>query len=44
MLLEDYFFNFPPTLLRFEDLVNAYQAEAMVWMHGLFTLICTSPM
>lgn len=36
-----YFFRFPPSLLRFDDLTYAYEAEAMVWMHGLFILLCT---
>ncbi|KUL83429.1 hypothetical protein ZTR_10964 [Talaromyces verruculosus] len=34
-----YFFRFPPSLLRFDDLTYAYEAEAMVWMHGLFILL-----
>ncbi|KAJ1715667.1 hypothetical protein NYO67_2146 [Aspergillus flavus] len=35
----NYFFRFPPALLRFEDLTYAYEAEAMIWMHGLFIIL-----
>ncbi|KAE8323146.1 hypothetical protein BDV39DRAFT_218046 [Aspergillus sergii] len=34
-----YFFRFPPALLRFDDLTYAYEAEAMIWMHGLFIIL-----
>ncbi|PYI30064.1 hypothetical protein BP00DRAFT_416733 [Aspergillus indologenus CBS 114.80] len=37
--LSDYFFGFPPTLLRFDDLSYVYEAEAMIWMHGLFIIL-----
>lgn len=36
----DYFFRFPPALLRFDDLTYVYEAEAMIWMHGLFIILC----
>ncbi|KAE8165732.1 hypothetical protein BDV40DRAFT_297140 [Aspergillus tamarii] len=35
----DYFFRFPPALLRFDDLTYVYEAEAMIWMHGLFIIL-----
>ncbi|GLB09635.1 hypothetical protein AtubIFM57258_005561 [Aspergillus tubingensis] len=37
--LSDYFFCFPSTLLRFDDLSYVYEAEAMIWMHGLFIML-----
>lgn len=37
--LSDYFFGFPSTLLRFDDLSYVYEAEAMIWMHGLFIML-----
>ncbi|KAL4745065.1 hypothetical protein BDW72DRAFT_199008 [Aspergillus terricola var. indicus] len=39
-LLETYFFRFPERLLRFSSAQYAYQLEAMVWMHGLFIVLC----
>nr|XP_036589836.1 uncharacterized protein CTRU02_00590 [Colletotrichum truncatum]KAF6801841.1 hypothetical protein CTRU02_00590 [Colletotrichum truncatum] len=41
MGLEDFFFDFPTNLLRFDNIENLYQAEFMVWMHGLFILLYT---
>ncbi|KAH7367778.1 hypothetical protein B0T11DRAFT_275975 [Plectosphaerella cucumerina] len=37
--LELYFLRFPPSLLRFRDVQIQYQAEAMIWMHGLFIML-----
>ncbi|KAH7218887.1 hypothetical protein DER44DRAFT_61275 [Fusarium oxysporum] len=39
--LEAYFIRFPTTLLEYECLEHAYQAEAMIWFHGIFMLTCT---
>ncbi|KAF5654324.1 xylanolytic transcriptional activator xlnR [Fusarium sp. NRRL 25303] len=36
--LEAYFIRFPTTLLEYECLEHAYQAEAMIWFHGIFML------
>lgn len=40
--LEDYYIRFPVNLLKFDDLEFPYQAEAMIWMHGLFIVLCES--
>ncbi|KAL3457142.1 hypothetical protein BJX64DRAFT_293396 [Aspergillus heterothallicus] len=37
--LSYYFFDFPPALLRLDHLSYAYEAEAMIWMHGLFIIL-----
>ncbi|KAM5342007.1 hypothetical protein ACJ41O_015038 [Fusarium nematophilum] len=37
--LENFYIAFPPSLLRFSDLKFLYQAEAMIWMHGLFIVL-----
>ncbi|KAK8011600.1 hypothetical protein PG990_010565 [Apiospora arundinis] len=36
--LEVYFLQFPVSLLEYRALKHAYQAEAMVWFHGIFML------
>ena len=38
--LENYFFNFPEELLMFSNVSKSYQFEAMIWMHGLFIILC----
>ena len=38
--LEDFYIRFPVHLLKFDDLEFPYQAEAMVWMHGMFMMLC----
>lgn len=40
--LENYYINFPTELLSFEALLWSYQAEAMVWYHGSYILLCKS--
>ncbi|KAF4450492.1 hypothetical protein F53441_6403 [Fusarium austroafricanum] len=37
--IEQYYILFPASLLRFEDLDFLYQAESMIWMHGLFMIL-----
>jgi len=39
--LEVYFLQFPVSLLEYRSLKYAYQAEAMVWFHGIYMLTCT---
>ncbi|KAF5228926.1 hypothetical protein FAUST_10725 [Fusarium austroamericanum] len=36
--LELYYLSFPTSLLEYESLKYTYQAEAMVWFHGIFIL------
>lgn len=36
--LELFYLEFPPTLLEFASLAHPYQAESMVWVHGIFIL------
>ncbi|KAH7127293.1 hypothetical protein EDB81DRAFT_140803 [Dactylonectria macrodidyma] len=36
--LEQYFLDFPSRLLRLRDLEHVYQAEAMVWLHGIYII------
>jgi hypothetical protein len=38
--LELYHIDFPTSLLSFEALTRAYQAECMIWMHGISILTC----
>lgn len=38
--LEQQYLDFPTSLLKFESAVHAYQAEAMVWLHGIFIVSC----
>jgi hypothetical protein len=38
--LEDYYLSFPPHLLEFTSLTCAFQAEAMIWLHGIFLITC----
>lgn len=38
--LEDYFFQFPEGLLEFNNVSHSYQFEAMIWLHGLFIVLC----
>lgn len=38
--IEEFYILFPPQLLKFDDLSFLYQAEAMLWMHGLFIILC----
>ncbi|KAJ5541450.1 hypothetical protein N7494_006526 [Penicillium frequentans] len=37
--LEDYFFQFPERLLKFNKISHLYQFEAMIWLHGLFIVL-----
>ncbi|KAK8088439.1 hypothetical protein PG997_003400 [Apiospora hydei] len=39
--LEVYFLQFPVSLLEYQSLEFAYQAEAMVWFHGILILTCS---
>lgn len=41
--LEEYFLNFPTQLLAYSSLNFAYEAEAMVWFHGIYIVLCRSP-
>lgn len=41
--LEDYYLSFPSHLLEFSSLTHSYQAEAMIWLHGIFIISCMSP-
>jgi hypothetical protein len=41
--LEDYYLSFPSHLLEFSSLTHPYQAEAMIWLHGIFIISCMSP-
>jgi hypothetical protein len=38
--LEDYFLNFPTEVLGYESLGSAYEAEAMLWFHGIYIILC----
>ena len=38
--LEEYFLNFPTDLLDYASLNFAYEAEAMVWFHGIYIVQC----
>jgi hypothetical protein len=38
--LEIYFYNLPPSLLKFSNLAHVYQSEAMIWFHGLYMILC----
>ncbi|KAG4272944.1 hypothetical protein FPRO04_14598, partial [Fusarium proliferatum] len=36
--LEDYYLDFPSHLLEYSSLTKPYQAEAMIWLHGIFLI------
>lgn len=38
--LRQYYYDFPSSQLRFASLRYPYEAEAMVWLHGVFILTC----
>ncbi|QGA14829.1 hypothetical protein EYB26_002485 [Talaromyces marneffei] len=38
-LAKDFFFDFPPQLLNFNALSLLYQAESMIWLHGIFLIL-----
>lgn len=38
--LEDFYLNLPADFLHFDSVQKAYQAEAMIWIHGIFILSC----
>ncbi|KAH8743759.1 hypothetical protein F5883DRAFT_592085 [Diaporthe sp. PMI_573] len=39
--LENFFYDFPVSLLKLDNVAHLYQAESMIWMHGLFILLYT---
>lgn len=39
-ILRQYYYDFPAYRLRFASLRYSYEAEAMVWLHGIFMLTC----
>jgi hypothetical protein len=40
--LEDYFLNFPTDVLNYDSLNFTYEAEAMIWFHGIYIVQCKS--
>lgn len=39
-VLEDYYIWFPTQLLDMKKIRRSYEAEAMIWFHGLHLMIC----
>ncbi|KAF4990714.1 hypothetical protein FDECE_14265 [Fusarium decemcellulare] len=37
--LEEFYIFFPPGLLKYDDVEFLYQAESMIWMHGLYIIL-----
>ncbi|KAM5350943.1 hypothetical protein ACJ41O_003666 [Fusarium nematophilum] len=41
--LEDYFINFPTSIMEFSAISLPWQLEAMIWFHGIYLLLTCGP-